>query len=201
MNETNLRKHMDRVHSKVQDRVNSSKVLSDTKIRSLLANTVVESSTSGTLAMSMSNSCTSTDGVTNKSGDNSDNSCRICKKTLMNETNLKKHMERVHSSVDGTSSNGTIANNGTNNSNETVETSEESDISCHICSKKLKNRTNLEKHLSRVHSKEVASVCGNQPNEDCDKEVETERRTTRSSQPAVRRRSISLLRHKGKRKY
>ena len=110
-------------------------------------------------------------------------------------------MERVHSSVDGTSSNGTIANNGTNNSNETVETSEESDISCHICSKKLKNRTNLEKHLSRVHSKEVASVCGNQPNEDCDKEFETERRTTRSSQPAVRRRSISLLRHKGKRKY
>ena len=69
----------------------------------------------------------------------------------------------------------------------------------------MKNRSNLEKHVSRVHSEEVSSAVANedQANEENEAEVEVdkEKRTTRSSQPAVRRRSISLMRHKGKRKY
>lgn len=191
MNDSNLKKHMDRVHPNVQG------VPEDQSV-SLVAG---------------------------KSVNELNRSCQICKKTLMNETNLKKHMDRVHPHVqDGANSSKVLSESGirsllakTMDESETVdssamgtsgrmeERSQESNFSCNICSKTLKNRSNLEKHVSRVHSEEVSSAVANedQANEENEAEVEVdkEKRTTRSSQPAVRRRSISLMRHKGKRKY
>ena len=136
-------------------------------------------------------------------------SCEICKKTLLNESNLKKHMERVHSVIKEFNSSQPLSESRirsllTKTADESATILTETGIleetpgfSCNICSKTLKSKLNLENHLSKVHKKDgTDKVVGK------DAEVSKARRpSTRSSQPTERRRSVSLLRHKGKRKY
>ena len=71
------------------------------------------------------------------------------------------------------------------------ESTSMSDFSCTICDKTLKTKANLEKHNSQVH--------GDASMKNSVKNVARERLGSRS-QPS-RRRSISLDKHKGKRKY
>ena len=133
----------------------------------------------------------------------SDNSCGICGKTLMNESNLKKHIERVHSSTrEKISSTKTLSQSKIRSLlNQTVDESTPNtsmpNLSCTICDKTLKTKANLEKHMSQVHKDQPST------NSEKNEGGENQERRTRlgsRSQPS-RRRSISLQQHKGKRKY
>ena len=185
MNESNLKKHMDRVHSEeVQE----------------------------TTAPGSDVTTPSTAGTSSTANDASDNTCGICGKTLMSEANLKKHMERVHAQesrqapADDHSSTSSTADTGSENScgmcgkilkNESNlkkhmekvhastkekvgvakalsqskirsllaqtidESTSMSDFSCTICDKTLKTKANLEKHMSWRHIYEkFCEKCG-----------------------------------------
>ena len=159
MNASNLKRHMEKVHSDIQGRADSSKVLSESGIRSLLGRT------------------------TEETRDQTAVSCSFRNDSFKTQTNLTNHVRQEHEG-------------GTELSSQSTRL-EESSFSCHICSKTLKTRTNLQKHVSKFHQVENASSARN---EEPEAEETQGRRSTRSSQTAVRRRSISLLSHKGRRK-
>ena len=178
LNESNLKKHMERVHAQeVQQASSSTTVTPDNPPSTASASTTAKNA--------------------------SNNSCGICGKTLMNESNLKKHMERVHSSTQEKISSTKALSQSKIRSllNQTVDESTPNNsmpnLSCTICSKTLKTKANLEKHMSQVH-KDAPS-----PISEKNERGENQERRTRlgsRSQPS-RRRSISLQKHKGKRKY
>ena len=178
LNESNLKKHMERMHAQeVQHASSSTTVSLDNPPSTANASTTAKNT--------------------------SDNSCGICGKTLMNESNLKKHMDRVHSS-NREKVNSTKALSQTKIRSlldQTVDESESTtntsmpNLSCTICNKTLKTKANLEKHMAQVH----ASSSNSEKNEGGENHERRTRLSSRS-QPS-RRRSVSLQKHKGKRKY
>ena len=120
--------------------------------------------------------------------------CGMCSKTLMNEKNLRKHLERVHGRNEiSTEDSGVSANIASAQSTEDVEsvsntTSQVSSQSsqgegrkrCELCGKTYLNEANLKKHLQKVHMKDVEPTNTSQA-------IANEVRRTRSNSQSTRR--------------
>lgn len=141
--------------------------------------------------------------------------CTICDKTLKNDATLKRHMETVHKNSNGNSQNQQtlVGKNGGLSASRIRSILSETGGSqvehfpCTICQKSLKTKKNLERHLLLVHkqSSEAIDMPANSDAEQPSAEVaavpQQEERARRAGAGAgARRRSLSLLRHKGRRK-
>ena len=89
--------------------------------------------------------------------------CRICNKTLLNEKNLRKHLERVHAghaisgeeSAANSQSTEDVVESNTSSQVTTQSSQGEGRKRCELCSKTYLNDANLKKHLQKVHMKDV----------------------------------------------
>ena len=149
--------------------------------------------------------------------DNNGKSCDICNKSLKNETTLRRHLATVHKNVD---KNGGLSNSRIRSMLSSTEVSQTSSIEgssnlasqdenfkCSVCQKTLKNKKNLERHLLLVRKQDSVSSTPPTNSESLvdNSSVEAEKgevpkNQERGVRTGGRRRSLSLMRHKGRRK-
>ena len=167
--------------------------------------------------------------ATTEISQNANNLCTICGKTLKTEANLLKHMEKVHKTKLNESGS-LIQQKGLSDTrirrmlNETDKenANQTEKYSCNQCGKVLKTEKNLERHLENVHKANLETQTQNSIPETASEATSSETvdvetlpeqappqpageqlqhgRVTRAQMIGRRRRSISLLRHKGRKK-
>ena len=176
--EINLKKHKEKVHKIIL----SQKALGNSTIGMLLENTAPENETNDKEPYASLHSTLLTDvsnDMTQKSssddGAKFGNKCDLCGKTLKSEINLNKHKEKVHK----------IPQSQAAPVSSTIEMPLEMSsekYSCEICEKVFESKVLLQKHMEDEHNDPHLPSTRTQ-------------RLVRG-----RRRSLSLLRHKGRRK-